>query len=155
MIKLVSQLNYQREIHLKVNTAGQKNWLFYICFYLLNHYVNFKGLFTLFDSGLSQTHKIDNNGINANFVFSKIYSFLLHLHYMMLVNVNLDISGSKRITFEYYKLHCSCSFLMAQLKQSWQYWHSLLRRVCENLYCNHNFLSRQKGCDCDINTKSL
>ena len=36
----------------------------------------------------------------------------------------------KRITFKDYKLHCSCSFLMAQLKQSWQYWYS---RIVESL----------------------
>ena len=57
---------------------------------------------------------------------------------MSLVNPKLDISRSKRITFEDYKIHCSCSFLMAQLKQSWQYWHSciaesLWKPLLENL----------------------
>ena len=42
---------------------------------------------------------------------------------MILVNVKLDIIGSKRIAFEYYKLDCSCSFLMVQLQKSWKYWH--------------------------------
>ena len=44
--------------------------------------------------GFSQTHKIGNIGIIANFVFPKICSFLLYSNYMMLVNVKLDISGS-------------------------------------------------------------
>ena len=77
-------------------------------------------------SWFSQTHKIGNIGIIANFVFPEICSFLLYLHYMMLVNVKLDVNGSKRITFEDYEIHCSCSFLMVQLKQSWQYWHSCI-----------------------------
>ena len=34
----------------------------------------------------------------------------------MLVNVKIDISGSKIIMFKDYKCQCYCSFLMAQLK---------------------------------------
>ena len=44
----------------------------------------------------SQTHKMGNIGIIANFVFTEICSFLLYLHYMMLVNVKLDISMDPR-----------------------------------------------------------
>ena len=44
-------------------------------------------------------------------VFPEICSFLLYLHYMMLVNVKLDINGSKRITFEDYEIHCSLAIL--------------------------------------------
>ena len=40
--------------------------------------------------------------------------------------VNLDASGYKRVIFQGCILHWSSSFLMAQLKQSWQYWHSCI-----------------------------
>ena len=41
----------------------------------------------------SQTHKVvNNNGINVNFVFSYIYSFLHYLDLKMIVTVKLDIS---------------------------------------------------------------
>ena len=65
---------------------------------------------------VSQTHKIGNIGIIAIFVLQEICSFLLYLHYMMLVNVKVDINESKGITFEDYEIHCSCQFPMAQLK---------------------------------------
>ena len=80
----------------------------------------------LFYSWSSQTHRIANIGIIAKFVFPHICSFLLYMHHMMLVNIKLDISGHKLITFQGYKLHWSGSFLMAQLKRSWQYWHSCI-----------------------------
>ena len=51
-------------------------------------------------------------------MFPNISSFLLYLHYMMWVNVKLDISG-----FQGCRLHWSHSFLMVQLKRSWQYYH--------------------------------
>ena len=44
----------------------------------------------------------------------------------MLVNVKLDVSWYKTITFQGCSLHWSYSILMAQLKQSWQYWHSCI-----------------------------
>ena len=50
-------------------------------------------------SGFSQMHKIGNIGINANFVFSYICSFLLYFYHMISVNIKLDVSGYKRITF--------------------------------------------------------
>ena len=50
--------------------------------------------------GFSQTHKIDNIGIIAGFVFPYIYSFLLYLQHVMLVNMKLDISGCNRIAFK-------------------------------------------------------
>ena len=40
----------------------------------------------------SQTHKIGNNTINANFVFSFLGSFLHCLHHRMLVDVKLTVS---------------------------------------------------------------
>ena len=45
---------------------------------------------------------------------------------MMLVNVTLDINGHKQIIVQDSRLYWSCSFLMAQLKRSWQYWHSCI-----------------------------
>ena len=95
------------------------------------------------DSGFSQTHKIGNIGIIANFVFPEIRGFLLYLQYLLLVNIKLDIIGCKRIKFEYYILDYSCSFLMAQLKQSWQYWHSC---TAESLW--KPLLDCQKGDHC-------
>ena len=47
----------------------------------------------------------------AKFLFPYICSFLLYLHYMMLINVKLDITGHKRITFQSSRLHWSSSFL--------------------------------------------
>ena len=73
-------------------------------------------------SGFSRTHKIGNIGIIANFIFSYL-QFFLYLHHMMLVNVKIYVSGCKKIIFEDCRLHHSSSFLMAQLKWSWQYWH--------------------------------
>ena len=55
-------------------------------------------------------HKI---GIIANFVFPYFCSFLLYLHHLMLVNVELDISGFWTIKFQGYRLCLSCSFLTA------------------------------------------
>ena len=70
----------------------------------------------------SQTYKVDNNGINANFVFPYICSFLHYLHHEMSANVKLEINWCKRITFQGYRFHWSCYFLMAQSKRSWQYY---------------------------------
>ena len=72
-------------------------------------------------SGFSQTHKIGNIGINANLVFPYIWSFLLYLQHIMLVNNKLCINGCNRITFQGCRLYWSSSYLMAQLKWSWQY----------------------------------
>ena len=77
-------------------------------------------------SGFSQTHKIGNIGIIAKFEFPYFCSFLLSLQHMILVNMKVDISACNRIKFQgckLCKLHWSSSFLMAQLKWSWQYWH--------------------------------
>ena len=43
----------------------------------------------------SQTHKINNIGIIANFVLPYSCHFLLYLYHMKFVNVKLDISGCK------------------------------------------------------------
>ena len=50
-----------------------------------------------------------------------MYNVLISLQTMMLVNVKLDVSGYNVITF-----HWFTSFLMAQLKQNWQHWHSCI-----------------------------
>ena len=56
--------------------------------------------FTTSHSSFSQTHKVGNVGIIANFVFPYIGNFLLYLHnYIILVNVKLEIKGHMRITF--------------------------------------------------------
>ena len=52
-----------------------------------------------FDSSFSQTHKVGNVGIIANFVFPYICSFLLCWHQLMLVNMKMEIKGHMRITF--------------------------------------------------------
>ena len=46
----------------------------------------------VFQSTFSQTYKVGNNDINANFVFPYICSFLHYLDLKMLVNVILDVS---------------------------------------------------------------
>ena len=52
-----------------------------------------------------------------------IYLQFPSLYLIMLVNGKIDVSGCNRITFQGYSLRWSISFLMAQQKQSWQYWH--------------------------------
>ena len=49
----------------------------------------------LSQSGFSQTLKIGNIGIIANFVFPYICSFLPYLHHIILVNVKFYVSGYK------------------------------------------------------------
>ena len=44
------------------------------------------------ESTFSQTHKVGKNGINANFAFPYVYTFLHYLHFMMLVIVKLHVS---------------------------------------------------------------
>ena len=47
-----------------------------------------------------QTHKVGNNGINANFVFKYICSFLHYLDLKVLVNMKLDVSWQKGLPFK-------------------------------------------------------
>ena len=68
--------------------------------------------------GFHEHIKLAILAFRANFVFPNIFSFLLYLYNMMLVNVKLDISG-----FQGCGLHWSNPFLMVQLKRSWQYYH--------------------------------
>ena len=56
-------------------------------------------------------------------------SFILNICHSIVVNIKLYISGYKRIIVQGCRLCWSCSFLMAQLKQSWQYWHSCLAEI--------------------------
>ena len=66
-----------------------------------------------------------------------IYSFLRYLHHMMLVNVELDVRGCKGISFQCWRFHWSSSILIAELKQSWQYWHSCtVQRSLKTLLLN-------------------
>ena len=71
-------------------------------------------------SGFSQTHTIDNS---CQFVSQYNCNFLL-FHHMMLVNVKLNVSGYKRITFQICRLHWFRPFLVAQLRWIWKYCHS-------------------------------
>ena len=75
-------------------------------------------------SGFSQTHKIGNIGINVNFVVPYIYSFVLYLQTIMLFNVKLGIIGCIETKFQGHRPHLPNSFLIAQLKWSWQIWQS-------------------------------
>ena len=45
---------------------------------------------------------------------------------VILLNMKLYISGCNRIVFQANILHWSCSFLMAQLKRSYQHWRSCI-----------------------------
>ena len=69
-------------------------------FYKFYHFMEFKEPQSpCFHSSFSQTHKVGNVGIIANFVFPYICGFLLYLHQLMLVNVKLEIKGQMGITF--------------------------------------------------------
>ena len=63
------------------------------------------------DSSIRGFHKMYNNDnidkidINVNFVFPYLCSFLLNWQDMMLINVKLDITGFKSITFWDYTFH--------------------------------------------------
>ena len=72
-------------------------------------------LLDFFNRVFLQIHKLVNIGINANFVFPYIHSFLLYLYHMMLVDVKLNVSGYKLIPYQCRILHWSCSFPIAQL----------------------------------------
>ena len=56
------------------------------------------------------------------------------LHHMMLVNVKLGISGSMRTVFEGCRFHCFSSFLMPQLKRSYNICIHVLLRDCVKLF---------------------
>ena len=58
----------------------------------------------------------------------------------MLVNMKLDANGFKRITYSSCRFHCSSLYRIAQLKQSWQYWHSCFCRefVKNSSQCVHH-----------------
>ena len=59
----------------------------------------------------------------CQFRIPRFCHFLLYLHCMILINVQLNVSGHKRIMFQGCRLYCSSLFLVVQLNQSWQYWH--------------------------------
>ena len=73
-----------------------------------NLYMNYERLLFEFsltesefsESSFSQTHKVCNVGIIANFVFPYFCCFLLYLHQHMLANVKIEIKGCTRIIFE-------------------------------------------------------
>ena len=64
-------------------------------------------IFQIVEPDFSQTHKIGNIGIIANYIYSHICSFLLYFDHMMLVNVKVNVSGYRRITFQGFKCHWS------------------------------------------------
>ena len=72
-----------------------------------------------------------NNAIIANVVFPHICSFHLYLQHMILVNMTLHLDGCNGSTFQHCRLHWSISFLMAPLKQNWQYWHSCRKNLID------------------------
>ena len=88
---------------------------------------------SLFHAALefSQTYKVGNVGIIANFVFPYICSFLLYLHQLMLVNVKLEIKGCRRIIFQGYNALWGQLTFNGRAKQSWQWWYSC---VVESLW---------------------
>ena len=45
-------------------------------------------------------HESGNISINANFVFPYICSFLLHLHHLLFVNVNFNLSCARGLYFK-------------------------------------------------------
>ena len=59
--------------------------------------------------------------------------FSSFLQQMMPVNVKLDINGYMRIIFEGYMFYWNSWFIMVELKQSWQCWHSC---IAESLWKN-------------------
>ena len=48
----------------------------------------------------SQTHKVGNIGIIADFVFLRICSFLPYLHQLIVLNMKVEIKECVRITFK-------------------------------------------------------
>ena len=54
----------------------------------------------------------------------------------MLVNVKLNVSGYKMNIFQAFRPHWPSQFLMAQLKQSWQCWHSC---ICVFIWHSYDF----------------
>ena len=52
------------------------------------------------ESTFSQTYKVGNNGINFNFVFPYICSFIYYLYLKMLVNVKLGLPFEKGLPFK-------------------------------------------------------
>ena len=75
-------------------------------------------------SCFSQSYKVDNCGIIANFVFPYICSFLLYFLQLFLVNVKLEIKGYMRIIFEGQLLLVQLILIIAEPNRSWQCWHS-------------------------------
>ena len=103
---------------------AQKKWY--------GNYFHFQGTewsirtFACYLSCFSQSHKVGNVGIIANFVFTYICSFLLYLQQMISVNMKLEIKGYMGIIFQGQMPYWNSWFLMAELKQSWQCWHSCI-----------------------------
>ena len=87
-------------------------------------------------SKFSRTHTFGNIAIIVNFVLQYICWLLHYMNCMMSVNVKIDASENKRITYWDCRFHWSSSFWMAQLKWSWQYWHScIVKSLWKPLFC--------------------
>ena len=76
-------------------------------------------------SRFSQTHAFGNTGINTNSVIPWICNFLIYFQHIMLVNVKLDVSRNIGLHFKV------AGFLGLVNFKGWQFWHSVLWRVCE------------------------
>ena len=68
-----------------------------------------------------------------------ICHFLLYLQRMMSVNVKLENKGYMKIIFQGHMFYWNSWFLMAELKRSWQYWHSC---IAESLWRTLLFFQR-------------
>ena len=63
---------------------------------------------------------IGNVSIRAYFVYSHVCSFFLYLQHVMEVNLKLNVTWHKKITFKGCRLiGVASSFPVAQLKHSW------------------------------------
>ena len=98
-----------------------------------------------YNQGFHKMHNIGNNGINANFVLIYICSFLLHLHQMGFANVKFNINGFWSYVFWSCHLYWSCTFLMTEPKNKWQYCHSC---IVESLWKLESWLTCTSKCSC-------
>ena len=113
------------------------------------------GVWQFCHSTFSSREIICSNGINTNFVFPYVCSFLLDLYHTMLVNVKLDVSGYKRITLQGYRIHLPCYLWMTQPKPIFSslYFKNFVEnsfealQPCRSVY-SRRYKSRCNLCDC-------
>ena len=85
------------------------------------------------NSRFSQIHNIRNNGNIAIYVFPFFFRFLLYSNCIVVLNAIIFINGHQRTTFQGWFLWWSSKFKIPHLKHKWQYCHSCIAGVCENL----------------------